>query len=104
MTQPTEVEGVEATVLEARRGDADTVMVRWQLENKTGQRTKYPVAQTPDRVPVAAKYGAQNEYAVLPPKKKIALWAKFNAPPAGVDKTELYLPTVSLPFEGVELK
>jgi len=41
---------------------------------------------------------------VIPPKKKVVLWAKFNAPPADVAKVEVYLPTVSLPFEGVELK
>ena len=132
MTQATEVEGVEATLLEAKRGEGDTVMVKWQLENKTAQkksmtkertgwydpyrltgdayfldtrnRTKYPVAQTPDRVPVSAKYGAPNEYAVIPPNKKVALWAKFNAPPADVTKVEVYLPAVSLPFEAVELK
>lgn len=132
MVQPTDVDGVEATVLEAKRGDGDTVMVKWQLENKsaakkqmtsertgwydpyrltgdayfldTKNRTKYPVVRTPDRKPVAAKYGAPNAYAVIPANKKIALWAKFNAPPADVSKVELYLPTVSLPFEGVELR
>jgi hypothetical protein len=64
---------VQATVLEAKRGDGNTVMVKWELENKTGEkkqmtgqrtgwydpyrltggayfldlgnRTKYPVAQ-----------------------------------------------------------
>ena len=132
MTQPTDVEGVEATVLEAKRGEGDTVMVKWQLENKTNEkkrmteertgwydvyrlsgdayyldnasRTKYPVVRTPDRKPVAARYGAANEWAVIPPHRKVALWAKFNAPPAGVQKIELHLPAVGMPFEGVELK
>ena len=132
MMQPTDVEGVEATVLEAKRGEGDTVMVKWQLENRTAEkkrmtsertgwydayrltgdayfldvknRTKYAVVRTPDRKPVAARYGAANQYAVIPPKKKVLLWAKFNAPAADVSKVELYLPTVSLPFESVELR
>ncbi|HSS29328.1 MAG TPA: hypothetical protein VLL50_15370 [Usitatibacter sp.] len=132
MTQPTQVDGVEATVLEAKRGEGDTVMVKWQLENKTRKpqkmteertgwydpyrltgdayfldsrnRTKYPVVRTPDRKPVSGAYGKPNEWAVIPPNKKIALWAKFNAPPADVGKVELYLPTVGMPFEGVEIK
>lgn len=132
LSQPTDVEGVQATVLEVKRGDGNTVMVKWELENKTaekkkmteqrsgwydpyrltggayfldlGNRTKYPVVTTPDRKPVAAKYGAPNQYAVIPPHKKVALWAKFNAPPADVPKVELYLPAVGMPFEGVELR
>jgi hypothetical protein len=132
MTQPTSVEGVEATVLEAKRGDGDTVIVKWQLENKTKEkkkmssqstgwydvyrltgdayfldnagRTKYTVVKTPDRVPIAAKYGAPNTWPVIAPSAKVTLWAKFNAPPPGVQKIEVYLPTVSLPFESVELK
>ena len=132
LTRPTDVDGVEATMLEATRGDGGTVMVKWQLANKTGEkkqmtsertgwydvyrltgdaylldlgnRTKYPVVKTPDRKPVAAKYGAPNKYAVIPPHKNVMLWAKFNAPPEGVRKIEVYLPGVSMPFEGVELR
>jgi hypothetical protein len=132
LSQPTDVEGVQATILEARRGEGDTVMVKWQLENTTAEkkkmtdqrsgwydpyrltgdayfldmknRTKYPVVRTPDRKPVSARYGAPNQYAVIPPKKKVQLWAKFNAPAADVKTVEVYLPAVSLPFEGVELR
>ena len=132
LSQPTDVEGVQATILEAKRGEGDTVMVKWQLENTTAEkkkmtdqrtgwydpyrltgdayfldvknRTKYPVVRTPDRKPVAARYGAPNQYAVIPPKKKVLLWAKFNAPAAEVKAVEVYLPAVSLPFEGVELR
>jgi hypothetical protein len=34
----------------------------------------------------------------------VQLWAKFNAPAADVKTVEVYLPAVSLPFEGVELR
>ncbi|HUJ01651.1 MAG TPA: hypothetical protein VLY46_15535 [Usitatibacter sp.] len=132
LSQPSDVDGVQATILEATRGEGDTVMVKWQLENTTAEkkkmteertgwydpyrlsgdayfldmknRTKYPVVRTPDRKPVAARYGSPNQYAVIPAKKKVLLWAKFNAPAADVKTVEVYLPRVSLPFEGVELR
>jgi len=132
LSQPTDVDGVQATILEATRGEGDTVMVKWQLENTTSEkkkmteqrtgwydpyrltgdayfldmknRTKYPVVRTPDRKPVAARYGSPNQYTVIPPKKKVLLWAKFNAPAADVKAVEVYLPAVSLPFEDVTLR
>jgi hypothetical protein len=67
----------------------------------SANRMKYPVLRDTARVPVSAKFGAPNKFTVIDAKKKVALWAKFNAPAAGVDKIELYLPGVSLPFEGV---
>lgn len=132
MTQPHEVDGVEVSVIEARRGEGDTVMIKWQLENKTAEkkqltklrtgwydeyrltgdayfldaknRKKHPVVLTDKRVPVAAKFGRVNQFTVIDPHKKVVLWARFQAPPADVTKIELHLPGASLPFEGVEIR
>jgi hypothetical protein len=128
---PHEVEGVEVTVVEARRGEGDIVTVKWTLENKTDKRVqvtkeragwydpyrvtgdayfldarnrkKHTVIRDDKRVPLAAKYGKENNFTFIEPKRKVALWAKFNAPPADVTKVELHLPGATAPLEGVTL-
>lgn len=129
MTQPHEVDGVEVTVLEAKRGEGNVLTVKWTLENKTAQRQqltkertgwydayrvsgdayfldaknrrKHVVLKDNKNIPASSKAGELNKYTFIEPKKKMTLWAKFEAPPADVARIELHLPGASLPFEGV---
>lgn len=122
-----EVSGVEVTLLELKRTSGDTVTAKWRVANKdkdtkqlskaTGwtdswklsfdsylvdpaNKKKYLVLKDSTGKPIAASHGAGA--IKLEGGKAINTWAKYPAPPAGVDKLSVYLPGVA-PFEDVPL-
>jgi hypothetical protein len=127
--QDHEVEGVEVALLEVKRGSGNTVTIKWQYRNKTNEKKplnhganmgmdsyrfaqdvyfldssqkKYVVLKDAQGIPQAAKHD-QFAFALnLAPKQTVNTWAKFPAPPADVEKVNVYLPGAP-PFEDVAL-
>jgi len=128
--QEHQVGGVDVVLLEVRRTAGDVLTVKWQYRNTTNERkrltdertgwidpyrlavdayvlddrnrTKYPVAQDDQRNPIAARHGGQNEYVFVGPKQTLSTWAKFAAPPAGVERVTIQIPGAGL-FENVPI-
>ena len=63
---------------------------------------KYTVAQDETKHPIAGKHGAVNKYIFIGPKQTLATWAKFQAPPEGVEKVTVSIPGAA-PFEDVPI-
>lgn len=131
MSQPHEVDGVELTVLQAKRGEGNILTVTWTVENRTDKRQqltkeragwydpyrvsgdayfldaknrrKHPVLRDQKNVPAAAMYGSVNNFTFIEPRKKVTLWAKFEAPPPDILKIEVHLPGATLPFDDVPI-
>ena len=129
--QPHDAGGVDVALLEVKRTSGDTVTVTWEYRNKTSElkrltdertgwmdpyrltvdayladsagRVKYPVIRDSERHPIAARSGAPNQYIAVKPKQTLATWAKFQAPPAGVEKIGVYIKGVA-PFEDVRIE
>ena len=127
--QDHEVEGVEVALLEVKRASGNTVTIKWQYRNKTNEKKplnhganmgmdsyrfaqdvyfldpsqkKYVVLKDAQGIPQAAKHD-QFAFALnLAPKQTVNTWAKFPAPPADVEKVNIYLPGAP-PFEDVAL-
>jgi len=126
--QDHEVEGVEVALLEVKRASGNTVTIRWQYRNKTNEKKplnhcanmemdsyfakevyfldssqkKYVVLKDAQGIPQAAKHD-QFAFALnLAPKQTGNTWAKFPAPPADVEKVNIYLPGAP-PFEDIAL-
>jgi hypothetical protein len=126
-TNDHEVSGVEVTLMELKRTSGDTVTAKWRVTNKdkekkqlskaTGwtdayklsfdsylvdpaNKKKYLVLKDSSGKPIAAAHGSGA--IKLEGGKTISTWAKYPAPPAGVDKVSVYLPGVA-PFEDVPL-
>ena len=124
-----EVSGVEVTLLELKRTSGDTVTAKWRYTNKdqdakqlaksTGgmdpyklslesyfidpaNKKKYLVLKDSKGKPIAAAHGTPFHAIKLDGGKAINTWAKYPAPPAGVEKVSLYIPGVA-PFEDVPL-
>ncbi|HYV04493.1 MAG TPA: hypothetical protein VFB82_07910 [Blastocatellia bacterium] len=127
--QDHEVEGVEVALLEVKRASGNTVTIRWQYRNKTNEKKplnhganmgmdsyrfakdvyfldpsgkKYVPLMDDQGKPIAAKHD-QFVFALnMSPKQTVTTWAKFPAPPAEVEKVNVYLPGAP-PFEDIAL-
>ncbi len=120
----TEWEGVAVELTSVTRGDGDTITIKYKYANsgsktatiyKLGQfsgdnmalhvyyvdarnKKKYLVIKDAEGKPVASNM----TYLELEAGASRNGWAKFPAPPAGVDKISIYLPGAP-PFEGVTI-
>jgi hypothetical protein len=126
--QEHEAGGIDVVLLEVKRTSGDTLTIKWQYNNKTNEKKKldhgaqagldsyrfagdayyidpgtgkkYTVLQDESRNPLGAKQ-VQFQFGItLTPKQVVPVWAKFQAPPAGVGKVTVYLPGAP-PFEDV---
>jgi hypothetical protein len=121
--------GVEVTLVEARRTAGDSVTVKWRYRNglpgavqiaKGGSswtdpyqltmsaflvdpvnKKKYLVITDAEKIPLTSKHGDW-QGVTLAPGQILSSWAKFPAPPAGVEKVTVTLPGVA-PFEDVPI-
>jgi hypothetical protein len=121
--------GVEVTLVEARRTAGDSVTVKWRYRNtlpnevkiaKGGSnwsdayqltmgaflidpvnRKKYLVITDSERNPLTSKHGDW-QGVTLAPGQVLSSWAKFPAPPPGVEKVTITLPGVP-PYEDVPI-
>jgi hypothetical protein len=127
--QDHEVEGVEVALLEVKRASGNTVTIKWQYRNKTNEKKplnhganmgmdsyrfakdvyfldpsqkKYVVLKDAQGIPQAAKHDQFAFSLNLAPKQTVNTWAKFPAPPADVEKVNIYLPGAP-PFEDIAL-
>ena len=120
----TEWEGVSVELTSVTRGDGDTITIKFKYVNSgskaanitaLGQfsaeniaahvyyvdgknKKKYLVVKDSEDQPVASKL----TWLVIEAGASRGGWAKFPAPPAGVDKITIYLPGTP-PFEGVTI-
>lgn len=128
-TSDHEISGVEVTLLELKRASGDTVTAKWRYTNKdndakqltkgTGgddpyklsmesylvdpvNKKKYLVLKDSKGKPIAAAHGSSYHPIQLEGGKSINTWAKYPAPPAGVEKVSVYIQGVA-PFEDVPL-
>lgn len=128
-TSDHEISGVEVTLLELKRTSGDTVTAKWRYTNKdqdTKQLTKsnggmdpyklslesylvdpvnkkkYLVLKDSKGKPIAAAHGSSYHPIKLDGGKSINTWAKYPAPPAGVEKVSVYIQGAA-PFEDVPL-
>jgi hypothetical protein len=128
-TNDHEVSGVEVTLLELKRASGDTVTAKWRYSNKdrdtkqltkgTGgddpyklsiesylvdpvNKKKYLILKDSTGKPIAAAHGGSYHPITLEGGKSINTWAKYPAPPAGVEKVSVYIQGVA-PFEDVPL-
>jgi len=128
-TSDHEVSGVEVTLLELKRTSGDTVTAKWRYTNKdhdtkqlskaTGwtapyklsiesyivdpaNKKKYLVLKDSKGKPIAAAHGSGSTSIKLEGGKSINTWAKYPAPPAGVEKVSLYIQGAA-PFEDIPL-
>ena len=126
ITQKTDTEwdGVAVELTSVTRGDGDTITIKFKYTN-SGSKTatihalgqfhgdnmaehvyyvdaknkkKYLVIKDAEGKPVASNM----TYLELEAGTSRSGWAKFPAPPAGVDKISVYLPGAP-PFEGVTI-
>lgn len=117
--------GVEVTLVEVRRTGGDSVTVKWRYRNTSANdvqlskggsswidpyrltaeaflvdslnKKKYLVITDDQRVPLTSKHGDW-QGVTLAPGQSLSAWAKFPAPPAGVEKVTVTIPGVP-PFE-----
>ena len=127
--QDHEVDGVEVALLEVKRASGNTVTIKWHYRNKTNEKKplnhganmgmdsyrfaqdvyfldpsqkKYVVLKDAQGIPQAAKHDQFAFSLNLAPKQTVNTWAKFPAPPAEVEKVNIYLPGAP-PFEDIAL-
>jgi hypothetical protein len=128
--QAHQVGGVDLALLSVERTSGNILTVKWEYRNKTKEkkqltdqrtgwidpyrlssdmylldnkhRVKYTVLVDETKHPVAGKHAGQNEYVFVGPKQTLTTWAKFQAPPADVDKLTISIPGVA-PFEDVPI-
>jgi hypothetical protein len=121
--------GVEVTLVEARRTAGDSVTVKWRYRNTSpnevklakggsnwtdayqltmgaflvdaGNRKKYLVITDAENYPLTSKHGDW-QGVTLAAGQVLNSWAKFPAPPPGVEKVTITLPGVP-PFEDVPI-
>ena len=124
MKADTEWDGVSVELTSVTRGDGDTITIKFKYTNSgskaanissLGQfsgdnvaehvyyvdaknKKKYLVVKDAEGYAVASKI----QYLELQAGASRTGWAKFPAPPAGVDKITVYLPGAP-PFEGVAI-
>jgi len=120
----TEWDGVSVELTSLARGDGDTITIKFKYTNSGSQKAtiyrlgrfsgdnmalhvyyvdaknkkKYLVIKDAEGKPVASNM----TYVELEAGASRSGWAKFPAPPAGVDKISVYLPGAP-PFEGVTI-
>ncbi len=127
--QDYEMAGVQVALVEVKRTSGDTVTVKWQYRNTTGQeikiskggsswsdvyqltadaylidavnKKKYLVIKDSQNYWVASKHGDW-QGATIGPGQSLNAWAKFPAPPAAVDTIAVNIPGTA-PFEGVPI-
>lgn len=114
------VGGVKVVLLELKREDPDALLVRWEFRNQTDQTievlplstvgmnswrlatgtavqdetgNKYGVLTTSSSSPQAAKHDEFTFSARFKPRQIVQTWAKVKAPPAGVKRVDVLLPT-----------
>jgi hypothetical protein len=116
--------GVQTDLLEVKRMSDNTVRVRWRWRNTSDQKItlfstdqavqalkqesylidpankKKHLAVTDSKGKVV---GTALGFTSLKPKETLSVWAKFPAPPAGVDKITVVIAKTP-PFEDVVLK
>ncbi len=125
-----QVGGVDVVLLDVRRTTDDVLTVKWEYRNKTDERKrltdqstgwidpyrlaadayvldnvnkiKYEVALDEKRHPIAGRHGGQNSWIFVGPKQTVATWAKFQAPPGGIEKVTVFIPGAA-PFENVPI-
>lgn len=116
--------GVQTDLLEVKRMSDNTVRVRWRWRNTSEQKVHllssseardalkqdtYLIDPANKRKHLAVTdaqgkvVGSALGFLDLNPKATIAVWAKFPAPPAGVDKITVVIAKTP-PFEDVALK
>lgn len=120
---------VEISILELQRSSGNTLTLRWQYQNKSNEvktvlkgdpgegtyglarnvyiidpqnKKKYMVVEDEKREPIAAKLGSYGKVEVEA-GKTLKTWAKFPAPPIGVEKISIYIPGAP-PFEDISIK
>lgn len=120
----TEWEGVSVELSPVTRGDGDTITIKFKYTNSGAKaanvsqlgrfggdsiaahvyyvdgknKKKYLVVKDAEGNAVASNL----QYLDLQPGASRGGWAKFPAPPAGVDKISVYLPGAP-PFEGIAI-
>jgi hypothetical protein len=117
-----EVGGVRVALMDIRRTSGDTLTVRFQLRNTTdsgvsnstfygdhivktmylidgSSKKKYLVVRDAEDKPV----GYIGQSGTIPAKASIPVWAKFPAPPAGVNTITVVFPGTT-PFEDAPIK
>ena len=120
----TEWDGVSVEISPVTRGDGDTITIKFKYTNSGSKKAniaqlgqfggdsisahvyyvdgknkkKYLVIKDAEGNAVASNL----KYFELEPSASRGGWAKFPAPPAGVDKISVYLPGAP-PFEGVTI-
>jgi uncharacterized protein YchJ len=122
MKADTEWDGVSVELISVTRGDGDTITIKFKYTNSGSKeanigtlsnfaemaqhvyyvdgknKKKYLVVKDSEGNPVASSMN----YLVLEAGASRAGWAKFPAPPAGIDKITVYIP-LAPPFEGVTI-
>ena len=114
---------VQTELLEVRRMSDDTVRVRWRWRNTTDKKVHLFSSGEADRELKQNAYvidpknkkkhlvvtdsqgkliASALPYTDLGPKESLAVWAKFPAPPADVDKITVVVPKTP-PFEDVPI-
>jgi hypothetical protein len=129
LVQDHEIGGIQVALVEIRRTSGETVTVKWQYRNTTQQevkvskggtswadvyqltadaylidavnKKKYLVIRDAENNWVASKHGDW-QGTKLGPGQTMNAWAKFPAPPAGVQKITVNIPGVA-PFEDVAI-
>jgi hypothetical protein len=115
--------GVQTELLEARRMSDDTVRVRWRWRNTTDKKVHLFSGGEGDKALKQDAYvldpknkkkhlvvtdsqgkliGSALAWTDLGPKESLAVWAKFPAPPADVDKITVVIPKTP-PFEDIAI-
>jgi hypothetical protein len=116
--------GVQTDLLEVKRMSDNTVRVRWRWRNTADKKVHlFSSDEARDAVKVNSYLidpankkkhlavtdatgkvvGTALGYVDLEPKAALSVWAKFPAPPAGVDKVTVVIAKTP-PFEDVVLK
>lgn len=124
-----QVPGVEIALVGIKRASDGTVTATWRYTNRTDKKieldhgatagmdsyrfandaylsankTKYTVVTDDRRNPIAAKHDNFAFKVRLGPHESVTTWAKFMAPPPGVEMVTVYLPGAP-PIDDVSLQ
>lgn len=122
-TVDAEWSGIQTDLLEAKRMSDNTVRVRWRWRNTTDKKVHLFSSGEGEKALKQNAYvldpknkkkhlivtdaqgkviGTHLAWTDLGPKQALAVWAKFPAPPADVDKITVVLPKTA-PFEDIPM-
>ena len=122
-TADAEWSGIQTDLLEVKRMSDNTVRVRWRWRNTTDTKVHLFSSGEGERALKQNAYvidpknkkkhlvvtdsqgkviGTDIPFTDLGPKKALAVWAKFPAPPADVDKITVVVPKTP-PFEDIAI-